>query len=133
MRTETVTRDGLSVTVAEANAKINFKRVRLTAEARRQANATLTAGASEATPTAGRLDPDEYALLVFMYPPMMASVVAHSGFDNWPAGGDLPPADFLALNDEFFTMWEQAVYTINRHWFNVPAGETELKKTPPMP
>ena len=120
---ETITHAGLSVTIAEANAKISFKRTRLAIEARNRAEAGIKAGQP--------LDRDEYSLLIGLYPSMIACVVAHEGFTDWPAGGELSPAEFLALPDSFFVLWEQAVYNINRHWFPKAAGESELKKTQP--
>ncbi len=123
MKVETIALNGLSVTIGEANAKIGFKRTRLAMEAKAQAEAGIKAGRP--------LDRDEYALLTIAYPAMVACVIAHDGFENWPAGGELSPADFLTLPDRFFVMWEQAVYNLNRHWFPPATDEATLKKTPP--
>ena len=99
-----------AVTVGQANTLMGIKRDRLILRAQEELQAMKTAGAAE-------ISADFFALRLYVYPSAMAAVISHENIPNWPAGGDLPFAEFCQLPDEFFTRWDRAVFDLNPHWF----------------
>lgn len=98
----------VTLTISEATALIGMRRTRLIIEAR-------------ATDEA---DVDRKFLHERVYPDVIAPVIAHTGYEEWPPDFE----DFINFPDVFIADWEETVYALNPHW--LPGGE---KKAPTPP
>lgn len=106
MKSEVVEAGDYKLTISEANVLIGMKRARLKVEGDR----------------ARDTDPDRLILRLLVYPDLVAPVIEHEGFAEWPISFE----DFLALPEQVVIPWEDAVYRLNPHWR--PDNQTSEEK-----
>jgi hypothetical protein len=106
---KTITQNGYSVTVSEANVLQGVRR----SFYRMDSEALITGEDDDALKYIKRM----------LYPDTIAAVREQSGFDHWPLTLD----EFLTLPEAFVIEIEDAVYSLNPHWKPKPKEESPEK------
>lgn len=109
-RSKTISRNGFSVTVTEANVLMGTRR----GLAQLQAFERLEGE-------------DDLALKIIKgttYPNLIGAVEDSSGFSEWPVS----LSEFMELPESFVVEWEQAVYSLNPHWQPGYSSQTDEEK-----